>query len=409
MTAIPARRRRRLLAAFVTSAITMVSLPSGLVLGTNMLLNNSGGQNVETSDAIRIPITPVHLVALTNARSEVSSLALFALAPSGKGGTIVSLPVGSAADVEPDVAPRRIGDSFVTGGLDALRIDVEDLLNITIDSSSIHSAEEFAGELQQVGTQPITLTQPVIDVDAAGTEVVVLEAEATTVTPDKIAAGLVATQLGLDEFIRFAAIKSLWTAISRAGSNVDQLQDEIVPTTVAEDDSVVQPPATVQEFLAAMLLGRIDVWQFNAMRITDVQRNPNAVDLYSLDGGEVLMVMASVVPSAMRLISNNLAVMVDVPFNNSTFAQEAVTRLAYAGANVVLVRQVLDAPGEKTIAYVNDSIARAEVETYVGLVGPIEVVETLERIEEVNVRIVLGNEFVAFLGAGGITTTTVAQ
>ncbi len=409
MTAIPARRRRRLLAAFVTSAITMVSLPSGLVLGTNMLLNNSGGQNVETSDAIRIPITPVHLVALTNARSEVSSLALFALAPSGKGGTIVSLPVGSAADVEPDVAPRRIGDSFVTGGLDALRIDVEDLLNITIDSSSIHSAEEFAGELQQVGTQPITLTQPVIDVDAAGTEVVVLEAEATTVTPDKIAAGLVATQLGLDEFIRFAAIKSLWTAISRAGSNVDQLQDEVVPTTVAEDDSVVQPPATVQEFLAAMLLGRIDVWQFNAMRITDVQRNPNAVDLYSLDGGEVLMVMASVVPSAMRLISNNLAVMVDVPFNNSTFAQEAVTRLAYAGANVVLVRQVLDAPGEKTIAYVNDSIARAEVETYVGLVGPMEVVETLERIEEVNVRIVLGNEFVAFLGAGGITTTTVAQ
>lgn len=409
MTAIPARRRRRLLAAFVTSAITMVSLPSGLVLGTNMLLNNSGGQNVETSDAIRIPITPVHLVALTNARSEVSSLALFALAPSGKGGTIVSLPVGSAADVEPDVAPRRIGDSFVTGGLDALRIDVEDLLNITIDSSSIHSAEEFAGELQQVGTQPITLTQPVIDVDAAGTEVVVLEAEVTTVTPDKIAAGLVATQLGLDEFIRFAAIKSLWTAISRAGSNVDQLQDEVVPTTVAEDDSVVQPPATAQEFLAAMLLGRIDVWQFNAMRITDVQRNPNAVDLYSLDGGEVLMVMASVVPSAMRLISNNLAVMVDVPFNNSTFAQEAVTRLAYAGANVVLVRQVLDAPGEKTIAYVNDSIARAEVETYVGLVGPIEVVETLERIEEVNVRIVLGNEFVAFLGAGGITTTTVAQ
>lgn len=409
MTAIPARRRRRLLAAFITSAITVVSLPSGLVLGTNMLLNDSGGQNVETSDAIRIPITPVHLVALTNARSEVSSLALFALTPSGKGGTIVSLPVGSAADVEPDIAPRRIGDSFVTGGLDALRIDVEDLLNITIDSSSIHSAEEFAGELQQVGTQSITLTQPVIDVDAAGTEVVVLEADATTVTPDKIAAGLVASQVGLDEFTRFAAIKSLWTAISRAGSNVDQLQDEVVPTTVADDDSVVQPPATVQEFLAAMLLGRIDVWQFNATRITDVQRNPNAVDLYSLDGGEVLMVMASVVPSAMRLISNNLAVMVDVPFNNSTFAQEAVTRLAYAGANVVLVRQILDAPGEKTIAYVNDSIARAEVETYVGLVGPIEVVETLERIEEVNVRIVLGNEFVAFLGAGGITTTTVAQ
>jgi hypothetical protein len=140
-----------------------------------------------------------------------------------------------------------------------------------------------------------------------------------------------------------------------------------------------------------------------------VQRNPNSVDLYSLDGGEVLMVMASVAPSAMRLVSNNLTVMVDVPFNNTTYAQEAVTRLAYAGANVVLVRQTSDAPAEKTIAYVNDSIARSEVETYIGLIGPIEIVETLERINGVNVRIVLGNEFVAFLGAGGMTTTTVAQ
>ena len=409
MTAIPARRRRRLIAAFVTSAITMVSLPSGLVLGTNMLLNDSGGQNVETSDAIRIPATPVHLVALTNARSEVSTLALFALAPNAQGGTIISLPVGSAADVGPDVAPRRLGDAFVTGGIDALRTDVQDLLNITVDSASVHNASEFAVVLQEVGTQSITLAQPVIDVDVTGTEAVVLESGPTTVTPDKIAAGLVASQVGLDEFTRFAAVKSLWTAVSRAGAVVEQTDSSVVPTTEVEGDPSTEPLTTVEEYVAAMLTGRIDVWQFNATRITDAQRNPNAVDLYSLDGGEVLMVMASVAPSAMRLVSNNLKVMVDVPFNSSTYAQEVVTRLAYAGANVALVRQISESPAEKTIAYVNDSIARAEVETYVGLIGSIEIVETLERIEGVNVRIVLGNEFVAFLGAGGITTTTVAQ
>jgi hypothetical protein len=409
VTAIPARRRRRLIAAAITSALTMVSLPSGLVLGTNMLLNDSSGQNVETSDVIRIPSTPVHLVALTNARNEVSTLALFALAPNGEGGTIISLPVGSAADVGPDVAPRRLGDSFVTGGLDALRVDVEDLLNITIDSSSAHNAAEFAVILQDVGTQPITLAQPVVDVDAVGTEVVVLEAGATTVSPEKIAAALVASRVGLDESTRFAAIKSLWTAVSRgSASSVDDSNTD-VSTSIAQDNSDSETPTTVQEFLAGMLAGRLDVWQFTATRISDVQRNPNALDLYSLDGGEVLMVMASVAPSAMRLVSNNLTVMVDVPFNNSAYAQEAVTRLAYAGANVVLVRQISDVPAEKTIAYVNDSIARAEVETYTGLVGAIEIVETLERISGVNVRIVLGNEFVAFLGAGGSSTTTVAQ
>jgi len=380
-------------------------------LGTNMLLNDSGGQNVETSDAIRSPSTPVHLVALTNARSEVATLALFALAPNAQGGTIISLPVGSAADVGPDIAPRRLGDAFATGGIDALRTDVQDLLNITVDSASVHTASEFAVELQAVGTQSITLAQPVIDIDAAGTEVVVLEAGPTTVTPDKIAAGLVASQVGLDEFTRFAATKSLWTAVSRAGSGTadQQLDDDAVPTTVTEITSEAELPTTLQEYLVAMLMGRIDVWQFNATRITDAQSNPNAVDLYSLDGGEVLMVMASVVPSAMRLVSNNLTVMIDVPFNSSAYAQEAVTRLAYAGANVALVRQILDVPAEKTLAYVNDSIARAEVETYAGLIGSIEIVETLERIEGVNVRIILGNEFVAFLGAGGITTTTVAQ
>jgi hypothetical protein len=409
VTAIPARRRRRLIAAAITSALTMVSLPSGLVLGTNMLLNDSSGQNVETSDVIRIPSTPVHLVALTNARNEVSTLALFALAPNGEGGTIISLPVGSAADVGPDVEPRRLGDSFVTGGLDALRVDVEDLLNITIDSSSVHNASEFAVILQDVGTQPITLAQPVVDVDVVGTEVVVLEAGATTVSPEKIAAALVASRVGLDESTRFAAIKSLWTAVSRGSASTVDDSNTDVSTSIAQDNSDSETPTTVQEFLAGMLAGRLDVWQFTATRISDVQRNPNALDLYSLDGGEVLMVMASVAPSAMRLVSNNLTVMVDVPFNNSAYAQEAVTRLAYAGANVVLVRQISDVPAEKTIAYVNDSIARAEVETYTGLVGAIEIVETLERISGVNVRIVLGNEFVAFLGAGGSSTTTVAQ
>lgn len=409
MTAIPARRRRRMLAAFITSALTVISLPSGLVLGTNMLLNNSGGQNVATSDVITIPSTPVHLVALTNARNEVSAIALFALAPNAQGGTIISLPVGSAADVGVDVVPRRIGDSFVIGGLDALRADVEDLLNITVNSSSVHTAAQFALEIEEVGTQAVTLAQPVIDVDASGTEVVVIEAGAMTVNADSIAAGLVASRPGLDESVRFSTTKSLWTAMSRAGQVVPRPPETEVSTTVANDNVEPEAPTTVQEFLAGMLMGRIDVWQFTATRITDTPRNPDAIDLYSLDGGEVLMVMASVTPSAMRLISNNLSVMVDVPFNSSTLAQEAVTRLAFAGANVVLVRQVLDAPSEKTIAYVNDSIARAEVETYVGLIGPIESVETLERIDGVNVRIVLGNEFVAFLGAGGMTTTTVAQ
>lgn len=411
MTAIPARRRRRLIAACVTSVLTVISLPGGLVLGTNMLLNNSGGQNVESKELVRIPSTPLHLVALTNNRNEVSTLALFALSPQGRGGTIISLPVGSQADVAPEVAPRRLGDSFLTGGIDGLQIDVEDLLNISVESSSVHSAAEFAIELQQIGTQTITLAQPLIDSDALGAQIVVIESGAATVNPTQIATGLVAERIGLDELTRFEAIKALWAAVARAGVATTDEETETVDTSTTQptEQSEAQALTMLQKYLTAMLQGRIDVWQFSGTRIIDTQRNPNAVDLYSLDGGEVLMVMASVAPSALRLVSNNLSVMVDVPFNNSNYAKEAVTRLAYAGANVVLVRQTTDTPSEKTIAYVNDSITRVEVESYAGLIGPIESVETLQLIDGVNVRIVLGNEFVAFLGAGGMTTTTVVQ
>ena len=412
MTAIPARRRRRLIAAVVTSALTVVSLPGGLVLGANMLLNNSGGQNVEAQALIGIPTTPVHLVAVTNSRNEIASLAVLALTPNEQGGTIVALPAGAKADTSDDVAPRRIADSYLTGGIDALRTDVEDLLNITVNSASVHTAGELAAEISIVGTQEVSLTQSVVDNDALGAEVVVIDASETSVTPDKLAAGLAASRIGLDETTRFESVKALWTALSRAGSTDGEQETDDASassTTVVDLNDPEAELSTTREYMERLVKGRIDVWQLKATRLTDAERNPNAVDMYDLDGGEVLMVMASVAPSALRLLSNNLAVMIDVPFNNSTYAQEAVTRLAYAGANVVLVRQIDETPAEQTVAYVNDSIARAEVENYVGLIGAIEFVETLERIDGVNVRIVLGNEFVSFLGAGEVTPTTVAQ
>ncbi|CAB4367865.1 unannotated protein [freshwater metagenome] len=121
------------------------------------------------------------------------------------------------------------------------------------------------------------------------------------------------------------------------------------------------------------------------------------------------MVMASVVPSALTITSNNIAVMVDVPFANSDTALEAVTRLAFLGANVVLVRQPTEPPVERTIAYYNDSIARTEAEGYMSLLGPLEFVESTDVISGVNLRIVLGNDFVAFLGQGSSINTSTSS
>ncbi len=403
MTAIPARRRRRLIAAVTTSVLTVVALPGGLVLGANSLLNETGGNKVTSEATAVIPETPVELLVITNARNEVATLALIAIAPGNHGGTIVSLPAGSSADVAKGVAPRRISDLYATGGLEAVRTDVENLLNISIATADDLSEAELAGVLAPVGSQSVTLPQPIVDAGVGAAPVTVLQAGSITVSPAQIAAGLAATQAGAAEATRLPQVKALWTAAARAGL----AESTSTSTTVVED---VPAPSNTNEFMTALLAGRVDVWQFGATLMNDATRNPTNLDMYAIDGGEVLTVMASVAPSVMRITSTNISVMIDLPFASMSYAREAATRLAFMGANVVLLRQTTDPPTVRSIVYYNDAIARAEAENYVSLLGPLEFVESKEVIDGVNLRIVLGNDFAAALGAGiGATTTTVAK
>lgn len=403
MTAIPARRRRRLIAAVTSSVLTVVALPSGLVLGANSLLNETGGNKVTSEATAVIPETPVELLVITNARNEVATLALIAIAPGNHGGTIVSLPAGSSADVAKGVAARRISDLYATGGLEAVRTDVENLLNISIATADDLSEAELAAVLAPVGSQSITLPQPIVDAGVGGAPVTVLQAGSITVSPAQIAAGLAATQAGTAEATRLPQVKALWTAAARAG-----LAESTSTSTT--DVKEVPAPNTTSEFVTALLAGRVDVWQFGATLMNDSTRNPAGLDMYAIDGGEVLTVMASVAPSVMRITSTNISVMVDLPFSNMAYAREAVTRLAFMGANVVLLRQISAAPTERSTVYYNDEIAHSEAENYVGLLGPLEYVQSQEVIDGVNLRIVLGNDFAAALGAGiGATTTTVAK
>ena len=403
MTAIPARRRRRLIAAVTSSVLTVIALPGGLVLGANSLLHETGGNKVNSEATAVIPETPVELLVITNARNEVASLALLAIAPGNRGGTIVSIPAGASADVAKGVAPRRISDMYSVNGLDGVRTDVENLLNITIATADDLSESELAAALTPVGSQSVTLPQPIVDAAVGAAPITVLQAGSITVSPAQIAAGLSASQAGTAEATRLPQVKALWNAVAHAGLAVSSTATSI------EQDSAATPTNTA-EFVSSLLAGRVDVWQFGATLMNDATRNPGALDMYSIDGGEVLTVMASVAPSAMRITSTNISVMIDLPFNNMAYAREAVTRLAFMGANVVLLRQTSEAPAEHSVVYYNDAIARTEAENYTGLLGPLDYVESKEVIDGVNLRIVLGNDFAAALGAGiGATTTTVAK
>ena len=404
MTAIPARRRRRMIAAMVTSGLSLIAVPSGLFIGTNSLLHASGGDSVDEAATLDIPNTAVEMLAVRNSRNEITAIALLAVAPEGKGGTIVSVPVGASADVASTEAPRRIADSFATGGLEALTTDVQNLLNITVDFADDVTALELSVAMSSIGAQPVVLAQPVIEGVLNEKSTVVLPAGSSTVLPDVIANALAASQQGIPESARLPQVEQLWTAVANGGVAVSDAPETTSTKSVAPFS--IQSLNSTLSFFTALFAGEIDVWQLSASLFTDAQRNPNNADLYGLNSAEVLMVMASVVPSALTVTSTNIAVMVDVPFANSDIAEEAVTRLAFLGASVVLVREPTELAVERTMVYYNDSIALAEAEKYESLMGPLEFVVSKDVISGVNLRIVLGNDFVAFLGQGSSTSAS---
>ena len=404
MTAIPARRRRRMIAAMVTSGLSLIAVPSGLFIGTNSLLHASGGDSVDEAATLDIPNTAVEMLAVRNSRNEITAIALLAVAPEGRGGTIVSVPVGASADVASTEAPRRIADSFATGGLEALTTDVQNLLNITVDFADDVTAPELSVAMSSIGAQPVVLAQPVIEGVLNEKSTVVLPAGSSTVLPDVIANALAASQQGIPESARLPQVEQLWTAVANGGVAVSDASETTSTNSVAPFS--IQSLNSTLGFFSALFAGEIDVWQLSASLFTDAQRNPNNADLYGLNSAEVLMVMASVVPSALTVTSTNIAVMVDVPFANSDIAEEAVTRFAFLGASVVLVREPTELAVERTMVYYNDSIALAEAEKYESLMGPLEFVESKDVISGVNLRIVLGNDFVAFLGQGSSTSAS---
>lgn len=399
MSAIPARRRRRFVAAVVTSLLAVVALPAGVLIGATNLLNESGGNRVDEKPAIQIPRTEIQMFAVTSSRATLASVAVIALTPAGRGGTIVLLPVGAEAEVADGEAARRLADSFASGGIDALRADVEDLLNVTLDAATALDAASLAASIAPIGRQPVILGTAVWD--GSGNEATrVLAPGSAAVDAAGIAAGIAAVRDDAPESARFAQVKALWTAVARAG--VDDATPT-TPTTEASGTTVVPTPV---DFFAQLFAGRIDVWQISSVRLVDAQRNPSGLDLYAIDGTEVLMVMASVAPGALTLATTNAAVMIDVPFDDSSLTREAVTRLSFLGASVVVVRRGLDAPQERTVVHVTDPIARAEAEQWDSLLGPLEYVDTGEIISGVDVRIVIGYDFKAFVAGGKGTTTS---
>ena len=403
MSAIKARRRRRMVTALVLGLVGVVALPAGLVVGTNSLLNTSGGKSVDQTPALQIPTTPAGLLVGVNESDEVTMMALLAIAPGAKGGTIVSIPVGANAEIPKSGEIHRVADTYKTSGFDAFVIDVEGLLNVTFSVAAKVNTAELAAMLAPIGDQSILIEKEAINTELDGTDAVVLSAGQQTLTPMQIAQGLMARKTGALESDRLSRIKLLWETVAKAIPKTS----ESLSTTEATRSTTIPIPTDIASFFAAVISGPVQNWQLTGTFVSEPQRNPGPRDLYDLDGGEIIMVMASVVPSSVTAGSAMISFLIDSPFTDARITRQAVLRLAYIGANVIVVREVPGAPAAHTVIKYNDEIVRSDLELFTTLFGPIEFNQTDERVEGIDAQLVLGEDFRAFIGsAQGATIST---
>ena len=403
MSAIKARRRRRMVTALVLGLVGVVALPAGLVVGTNSLLNTSGGKNIDQTPALQIPTTPAGLLVGVNESDEVTMMALLAIAPGAKGGTIVSIPVGANAEIPKTGEIHRVADTYKTSGFDAFVIDVEGLLNVTFSVTAKVNTAELASMLAPIGDQSILIEKEVINTELDGTDAVVLSAGQQTLTPMQIAQGLMARKTGALESDRLSRIKLLWETVAKARPKMS----ESPSATQTTRSTTLLIPTDIASFFSTVISGPVQNWQLTGTFVSEPQRNPGPRDLYDLDGGEIIMVMASVVPSSVTAGSAMISFLIDSPFTDARITRQAVLRLAYIGANVIVVREVPGAPAAHTVIKYNDEIVRSDLELFTTLFGPIEFNKTDERVEGIDAQLVLGEDFRAFIGsAQGATIST---
>jgi len=395
MTSLAEIRRRRTIVVLSSSLVVLLLLPVSVVAAWRAVRDSKAAQEVVTLPTRTLPTTPTAVIGVTDEQNFLASLAVVALTPDGAGGTVMLLPVGASVGGQPEGEPKRLADVYGSDGPDALKKAVEDMTNSQIDLVAVNGVDGTAELIARAGTITPTYGADVTDTDGESTRVVAVSG-ANTFTPIEATAVLAARDAGQNEDVRFAPVKATWDAIAAA---VGTGALGATPAAVVPDVGA-QTPADVPTFMSALLAGPIRVWQVGGQRIADAEKNPLDIDVYGYDLGEVVMVMASAAPSAMVPVYPTLSVQIDSPFADSSVIRQATFRLLYMGTNVILVRSVdVEVPDTTTIFY-SDEVERAMSEPLTTLFGDIAFESATERVEGIDVRIVLGRNFIEFLQNG---------
>jgi hypothetical protein len=400
-------RRVRTGAVAVVAVASAVALPLLVVKASRTIANSKAGRTATSVVPAQesVPDTPAALLVEVGADGAVAGLTLLGLDPSGAGGAVIVVPAGTEWFTTGTARPVRLASAFDGGGgLVAQRDALEGVLgNTTSIAEKVYEAG-LEALLTPYAPLRVTLDDRVLDTDQSGQERVLYPAGPVDLTAAQAAHVLLAHGPNESEIARLPRTTAIWNAVlasrapraSSTGSSVS-----------GNGNSSPAEPATVADQLAAITSGPATVHELTVRPVLDAIENPDGLDLLAPDNTSQKLLMAELLPGAISPANSNIRFRLVNATGNPAMLAAAVGRLAFVGANVVMVGEA-PTPTKETVIEYQDENRKTEATRYMPVVGPSVVRPTTDRIDGIDATLVLGQDFATFSTAEDAASTAVA-
>ena len=384
------RRRRRATVVGACVAIGATLAAAGLAVAGGLTIYNStdATDTLESIPERVFPQTPTGLVAAVDEAGALASMAVLVGAPSGSGGSIVSVPVSADASAGGDTR-LPLDQVLQAGGAEELDREAEIALGLAIDSTEVMTADRLAALLEPLG--PLEVELPAAVTNASGE--VIVDQGVQTLDAGQAAAVLTARDPARTGADRYAATQAVWAAIAKAvgdGAN-----------SATDGSGVIDP------VLGPLLSGPV---RHRGLGYTapEAAENPTGVDVVELDRIESALVFGQVAPGRVSAPNRGLTFRIESPFDEvavgeggstAQVAYDAIAQVLFVGGNVLSVSTNAGPVPAVTQVEVSDEGLLGEVEGLDGLLGEIEVGLAEERIAGIDAVIRLGTSFLDYRAA----------
>ena len=411
-------RPRRTWLMLLLAVVVLLLLPLLAVVAGRTIANSREGKAVDTTTPVsELPSTPAALLVGLDRNGKPASLTVLSVAAGGKGGTVIVVPLATAAYLDDPAKATRLDSAYAAGGLDAQTQGVESVLGISTTTSQALDEDGLTTLLEPYTPVKVTFDTPVLDTSSDGSTKELFPAGDVTLSAREAAQVLLARVDGESELSRLPRAEALWTALlanspsTSTGTTTASAPTASTPTVPTGGGNAA---LDVAGFLSAMAKGQSGVTALRVQPSFD-PGDPTAPELLQADVAYLRLLVATVMPGAVSPSNGNISFRIINPLGDPQASYDAVGRLAAVQANVVLVTDTSGpVPDHTSIVWLSPA-GQAQAAAFAPVLGAPAPTAGTERIDGVDATVTLGRDFLPFVqaeeakAAASTTTTSIAD